>query len=575
MTWIATAIIGGAVVSTIGTAIASGNASNAAQNAAGVQANAANQAAQYQYGMYNQTRNDLLPFQNIGRSAIPFVNGLMPGGLSTGNPALPTGAQPGTTTPQLTGYDAQGNPVYSGGGAQVDNSGAGTTFSGATGGLTGGVAAGGNSASPFLNALLQNIPQLGLQAQGTLASFMPGSGNNPLQSSLYSYVNGASNTPNPLLSAANNSILGGSGAPNSALNNLTSFIPGSPGQSSSLNGLNTSLGQFGAMLGLGPSQLAAGQLQNINNQYNKDRTDWLAANPGKTDADWAKTDQFNSYNDQLVKFYQSNPSMAASGAYQAQQQLNDPNFGAAAQTRLDALKDVQPTTLGQDMQTALEQTPGYQFTLDQGLKSVQNSYAAQGLGSSGAALKGAASFATGLADQTYQQQLNNYLQNYNSNLSNYNSQFQNAYNLYNGTSTNALNAFGQQSNLAYNSYGQGFNNAFNVNGQQFNNANAGYTGQVNLGTNLLSQGANAASQTGTIGTQTANNAGGYLTSGAAATAGGIVGSANALNNGITGVTSNLSNLGYAYGLNPGMFSGSNALTGGWSTPIAPGSYTLI
>lgn len=60
------------------------------------------------------------------------------------------------------------------------------------------------------------------------------------------------------------------------------------------------------------------------------------------------------------------------------------------------------------MLAALEQTPGYQFTLDQGLKGVQNSYAAKGLGSSGAALKGATEYTTGLAQQTYQQQLANY-----------------------------------------------------------------------------------------------------------------------------------------------------------------------
>ena len=57
-------------------------------------------------------------------------------------------------------------------------------------------------------------------------------------------------------------------------------------------------------------------------------------------------------------------------------------------------------------EATLEQTPGYQFTRNQGLKAVQNSAAARGLGASGAALKGAASFATGLADQTYQTQFN-------------------------------------------------------------------------------------------------------------------------------------------------------------------------
>ena len=63
-----------------------------------------------------------------------------------------------------------------------------------------------------------------------------------------------------------------------------------------------------------------------------------------------------------------------------------------------------PITMDQD---TLEKTPGYQFTKTQGLKAVQNSAAARGLGASGAAQKGAASFVTGLADNTYQNQFNN------------------------------------------------------------------------------------------------------------------------------------------------------------------------
>ena len=58
------------------------------------------------------------------------------------------------------------------------------------------------------------------------------------------------------------------------------------------------------------------------------------------------------------------------------------------------------------VQAQLEGLPGYQFAKTQGLKSVQNSAAARGLGVSGAALKGAASYATGLADQTYGEQFN-------------------------------------------------------------------------------------------------------------------------------------------------------------------------
>ena len=55
----------------------------------------------------------------------------------------------------------------------------------------------------------------------------------------------------------------------------------------------------------------------------------------------------------------------------------------------------------------LENTPGYQFTRDQGLKSLYNSYAARGLGNSSAALKGAARYTTGLAQNTFNDQLKN------------------------------------------------------------------------------------------------------------------------------------------------------------------------
>lgn len=55
-------------------------------------------------------------------------------------------------------------------------------------------------------------------------------------------------------------------------------------------------------------------------------------------------------------------------------------------------------------QTALEKTPGYQFTRDQGIRGVDLSSAAKGL--SGAQAKAAATFATNLANQTYLDQFN-------------------------------------------------------------------------------------------------------------------------------------------------------------------------
>ncbi|KAB8122455.1 hypothetical protein D3W54_14790 [Komagataeibacter medellinensis] len=54
----------------------------------------------------------------------------------------------------------------------------------------------------------------------------------------------------------------------------------------------------------------------------------------------------------------------------------------------------------------LQSTPGYQWNLSQGEEGATNSAAARGLADSGAALKGAATYASGLADSTYQNQFN-------------------------------------------------------------------------------------------------------------------------------------------------------------------------
>lgn len=84
-------------------------------------------------------------------------------------------------------------------------------------------------------------------------------------------------------------------------------------------------------------------------------------------------------------------------------------FIQAGQNALTQYESALPSLTKPYDPSMLASTPGYQFTLDQGLKSTQNSYAANGLASSGAAEKGAASYATGLAQSTYNQQLTNYL----------------------------------------------------------------------------------------------------------------------------------------------------------------------
>jgi hypothetical protein len=56
-------------------------------------------------------------------------------------------------------------------------------------------------------------------------------------------------------------------------------------------------------------------------------------------------------------------------------------------------------------QATLEKTPGYKFNLDQGIRGIDLSAVSRGM--SGAQAKAAAQFATGLADNTYQNQFNN------------------------------------------------------------------------------------------------------------------------------------------------------------------------
>jgi hypothetical protein len=145
---------------------------------------------------------------------------------------------------------------------------------------------------------------------------------------------------------------------------------------------------------------------------------------------------------------------------------------------------------GQMTQAELEQTPGYQFNLSQGLKSVQSAAAARGLGVSGASLKGAATYATGLADSTYQNQFNNAQ-----------TRFQNSLNLNTA----------QQGNL---------------------------TNQYNRLSDVAKIGSGAASQTGTIGASLTNQAGQFLQQGGLAQAAGTAGVGNAVTGGINNFLAN-------------------------------------
>lgn len=160
------------------------------------------------------------------------------------------------------------------------------------------------------------------------------------------------------------------------------------------------------------------------------------------------------------------------------------------------------------------QTPGYQFTLKQGLQAVDSSAAARGLGVSGANIRGAADYATGLANSTY-----------------------------NDVFSRALNTFNTN-------YGSAAN-------------------RVNRLLGLVGSGQNAAATNGSLGAQTANSIGDTLMSGANAAAAGRVGSANALASGLNGVGGNA----LLYGLMQNNASAGSGGAGVGANPFgASGSY---
>lgn len=162
--------------------------------------------------------------------------------------------------------------------------------------------------------------------------------------------------------------------------------------------------------------------------------------------------------------------------------------GANANNQLATLTGTNPggnpltaplTAQFQPTMAQLENTPGFQFSLNQGLKAAQNNLTAQGLGGSGQAVAGAANYAQGLASTTYNQQLQNYM-----------AQNAQTYNMLNGLNSQGLNAS---------------------------------TSLGNIGAGISSQQANTNTQIGN------------------AQAAGTLGSASAISSGISGVTNAATN----------------------------------
>ena len=128
--------------------------------------------------------------------------------------------------------------------------------------------------------------------------------------------------------------------------------------------------------------------------------------------------------------------------------------------------------------------PGYQFRLEQGVKALNASAAARGMGMSGANIKGATEYGQNLGSQEYQNAFNRYQTNRTAQLAPLQSLYAGGQAAAAGSAAQA-GALGTNLGNTYTNLGQGLGQAAVAGG----NAQAsGYLNQANAVTNALNQG---------------------------------------------------------------------------------------
>jgi hypothetical protein len=168
----------------------------------------------------------------------------------------------------------------------------------------------------------------------------------------------------------------------------------------------------------------------------------------------------------------------------------------------------------QQGQFNFQQDPGYQFQLQQGMNAIQGGAAAQGGLLSGGTLKALQKYGTGLANQSYNEAYNRYLQGQNLGMNVQNQAYGQYANNRNFGAQNAMNQYetqNQQANQAFGRYnilagmgqeaGNNLSNIYNQAGANVANtdigqANAGAAGIMGVG-GAVSKGLNTIGQMGT------------------------------------------------------------------------------
>lgn len=186
----------------------------------------------------------------------------------------------------------------------------------------------------------------------------------------------------------------------SALPGISALL-GLPTTSATTGGVPQTMASPGAFTagGLAGAAPAAASPYAQYVQNNKDLNDYWSASQGKPGAfsAWGLPD--NATIDQFGQAHWSSNGQGESRSYTpmtAQQAMTGGQPGAGAQPALSNTR----------ISDYLSSLPGYQFAKDQGVQAVTHSLNARGLGGlSGSLGKGIARFVTGLADQTYGEQL--------------------------------------------------------------------------------------------------------------------------------------------------------------------------
>lgn len=234
----------------------------------------------------------------------------------------------------------------------------------------------------------------------------------------------------------------------------------------------------------------AGYLNEFGNWFND--TFWGGA---ATKAANVQLDAGKQAQSMLSDYYNGNKEKGITGAAQYQQPMYEVGMGNMQTLNRNVNSGAYnaPYSAYIAPEFKYQQSPDYQYQLEQGLGAVQNSAAARGQGLSGATMKALQRYGTNLAAQDYNNQFNRYTNERNFganqnqlNYENQQGQLNNQYNRMAGLADMGIAAAGNLGNMA-NQYA---GNQVSILGNMANAQASGITGKANAQAGTVNAGLN-------------------------------------------------------------------------------------